>query len=190
MKHLIHKLFFICLFACIGQTASAYDFYTGGIFYNRIGADSVEVTYFDASGSKDGYTGSIVIPSSITHNDTTYVVTRIGYVAFKDCTKLTSVTIPNSVTSIGASAFKDCTNLTSISIPSSVTKIERQAFDYCDKLYNFRFSASSCSEIGAYVDWGFKGDATYKIRVESKGIKNYNHYYSYSNETIGESLWA
>jgi len=52
-----------------------------------------------------------------------YSVTEIGNYAFKDCTRLTSVTIPDSVVKIGAYAFKDCTALTDLTIPNSVTEI-------------------------------------------------------------------
>ena len=61
-------------------------------------------------------------------------VTRISYYAFKGCTKLTSITIPNSVTSIGDWAFYECTGLTSITIPNSVTTINKGAFADCTDL--------------------------------------------------------
>ena len=50
----------------------------------------------------------IVIP--YTYNEKP--VTSIGSSAFRYCTGLTSITIPNSVTSIEFSAFEGCTNLT------------------------------------------------------------------------------
>ena len=58
----------------------------------------------------------------------------IGGEAFKDCTSLVSVTIPNGVTEIGRWAFNGCVNLTSITIPNSVTKIENAAFYDCKNI--------------------------------------------------------
>ncbi len=45
------------------------------------------------------------------------VVTDIAEEAFKDCNRLTSITVPDSVTSIGKSAFEGCTALTDLTIP-------------------------------------------------------------------------
>ena len=61
-------------------------------------------------------------------------VTSIGDYAFSGCTGLTSVTIGNSVTSIGCAAFASCSRLTSITIPNSVTSIEDIAFYNCIRL--------------------------------------------------------
>ena len=46
--------------------------------------------------------------------------------AFYNCTKLTSVTIPNGVTSIGYSAFFDCNSLTLVKIPKSIVSISSE----------------------------------------------------------------
>ena len=58
------------------------------------------------------YSGDIVIPESITFENSKYSVTSIGDSAFQYCISLTSVTIPNSVTSIGDDAFRFCSGLT------------------------------------------------------------------------------
>ncbi|MDE7411791.1 MAG: leucine-rich repeat domain-containing protein, partial [Paramuribaculum sp.] len=60
--------------------------------------------------------------------------TSYGYSPFYHQTKLTSLTIENSVTSIGESAFSGCTALTSLSIPNSVTSIGSSAFYGCSAL--------------------------------------------------------
>ena len=61
-------------------------------------------------------------------------MTSIGKGTFEGCSRLTSITIPNSVTSIGRWAFKGCGSLTSITIPDGVTSIEPLAFSGCKKL--------------------------------------------------------
>lgn len=48
--------------------------------------------------------------------------------AFSGCSKLTSITIPDTMTNIGECAFENCTSLISITIPDSVTSIGRYAF--------------------------------------------------------------
>ena len=55
-------------------------------------------------------------------------VNSIGKAAFLGCSSLTSINIPSSVNSIGVGAFSGCSSLTSINIPSSVTSIEDYAF--------------------------------------------------------------
>ncbi|MBR6630164.1 MAG: leucine-rich repeat domain-containing protein [Bacteroidaceae bacterium] len=102
------------LLCCI--TANAYSFEVDGIYYNSYGSNSVEVTYKD--GNYNSYSGDVVIPETVTYNDVEYKVTSIGYRAFKNCSGLTSVTIPQGVTTIGSYAFDGCSGLTSVYISS------------------------------------------------------------------------
>ena len=71
--------------------------------------------------------GSVAIPGTLGG----FPVTVVGDRAFKDCSSVTSVTIPDGVTSIGSMAFYRCSELTSISIPDSVTGIGDEAFSHC-----------------------------------------------------------
>ena len=57
-----------------------------------------------------------------------------GNYAFYKCTRLTSITITESVTTIGGDAFSGCSNLTGITIPASVTSIGNRAFSSCTSL--------------------------------------------------------
>ncbi len=65
-------------------------------------------------------------------------VTEIGYMTFISCYNLTNITIPDSVTEIGYYAFAGCSDLTSITIPDSVTKIGSNPFRSCHDLVEFK----------------------------------------------------
>ncbi len=89
-----------------------------------------------ANNVSNEYTGTVIIPPSVTYNGNTYPVTSVGSSAFYDCSGLTSVSIPNSVTSVGSSAFYGCSGLTSVNIPSSLTSIDYASFSGCSGLTN------------------------------------------------------
>ena len=84
-------------------SASAYDVEVDGIYYLTPKKNVAIVT----TGDKE-YSGDITIPSSIKVNESEYTVREIEKSAFRGCSGLTSVTIPNSVTCIGAYAFFCC----------------------------------------------------------------------------------
>ena len=89
-----------------------------------------EAKVYKASGESaipNMTTGAITIPSFLGG----YSVTAIGDGAFKDCTLLTSVTIPESVISLGDNAFHNCSGLTSLTIPASVRTVGHKVFEGC-----------------------------------------------------------
>ena len=90
-----------------GNSASAYDVEVDGIYYYLDNTNKTAVVTYRA-WSNGSYSGVIVIPSSIRVNASDYDVTAIGIYAFRNCSGLTSVTIPSSVNSIGRGAFFDC----------------------------------------------------------------------------------
>lgn len=115
-------------------SAHAYDFESGGIYYNVLSEEDRTVVV-----CRNLYThsGSIIIPERVLHEGKTYTVTSIGYEAFENCDALTSVTFPASLTSIGGEAFSVCDALTSVDLSStSLTSIGEYAFYNCDALTN------------------------------------------------------
>ena len=119
------------------------------ITYSMIGAGcSVQSCDINAEGEiiiPDTYDGIVVTSisdgafkdcikiSSIVLPET---IKTIGSEAFLGCSNLTSVTIPDSVVSLGDSLFYKCVNLTDVSLSQSLTDIPKKAFYYCVKLQN------------------------------------------------------
>lgn len=137
------KLFilFSILLSMVGTKAWAYDIAVENadgvtIYYNYItDGKELEVTYLiNDYYTHYFYSESVVIPEEVTYMNRTRKVTSIGDYAFRYCSDLTSITIPNSVTSIGKEAFSSCYDLTSITIPNSVTNIGESAFVKCSGL--------------------------------------------------------
>ncbi len=86
------------------------------------------------------------IPTKYKGND----INSIGQNAFKNCTKLKDITIPDSVTGIGSSAFYGCSGLTEITIPDSVTSLGSYAFYGCSGLTSVTIP-DSVTSLGSYA---------------------------------------
>ena len=98
-------------------------------------------------------------------------MTSIGWAAFYNCTRLTSVTFGENskLTSIGDSAFSNCTSLASITIPENVTSIGEHAFYDCKSLETITFK-------GTEEQWNAitKGDGWDSNAGSGTSSHNYN----------------
>ncbi len=72
--------------------------------------------------------------SRLTEVTMSELIIAIGDNAFRNCTNLTKVSIPTTVTTIDDNAFQGCSSLTELTIPEGVTTIGEQAFKGCDNL--------------------------------------------------------
>ncbi len=138
MKKLLSSL---CLVLICSTHIFAYDVNINGIYYNLNTLEkTAEVTY--KSSTSGGYFGTVIIPSSITYNENSYSVTRIGDYAFYGCDDLATVVIGDSITTIGEGAFSWSFGLTSIAIPDLVTTIGDGAFYQCTGLISITIGKS------------------------------------------------
>ncbi len=112
----------------------------------------------------DGFTGQLYIPDSVT-------VIETG--AFRDCSKLTSLTFGSGsrLETIHTSAFEHCTSLGNhLSIPDSVTQIGKTAFSECG--FSGLTLGAGLKGIGAnafYDCAGMTGSLTLPSGLESLG---------------------
>lgn len=143
-------------FTTMENTGETFEV-NGIYYYINDDGKTATVTYRDQS--YNSYSGSVDIPSQITHNGMTYTVSAIGEWAFNKCRSLTWVSIPGEVTSIGSHSFDNCTALPSISLPDKVTEIKDYAFYNCTslrtislnsnlkKIYSFSFAHSGLTSL-------------------------------------------
>ena len=124
MKQLFR--FSILMLALIQSALTyAHDFEVDGIYYSISGTNAT-VTFKGryCNSFYNEYSGSVVIPATVTYNGTTYPVTSIDTLAFYYCSELTSIYLPNSITEIGQEAFGNCPGLTSIVVESGNSRYD------------------------------------------------------------------
>lgn len=117
-----------------------------GSFTYEVSADGhYEITGYFVNTSVEH---ELVIPSEIED----VLVTGIAADAFKSCTSITSVTIPDSVKYIGDFAFYDCDKLASVTIADTVESIGTGAFYGCDLITSIKLPAA-LTEISDELFW-------------------------------------
>ena len=115
------------------------DIWESGVLYigtNLIRADeSINTNYAIKDGTKVIASGAF---KNCTKLKSVIIPNTVDYIpnsAFYGCSKLSFIKIPDNVTKIGGYAFYNCQNLSAVSIPETVESIEDRAFYSMKALY-------------------------------------------------------
>ena len=120
----------------MGLDDNSYSNNDIGSFTYEVSADGhYEITGYSVNTKTEH---KLEIPAEIDD----IAVTGIAAEAFKSCTSITAVTVPDSVKYIGDFAFYDCDNLKTVTIADSVETIGVGAFRGCDVLNDVKLPAT------------------------------------------------
>ena len=161
MKKISAIVLLICItcVALVGLTACNGKVSDGTLYY-LIKEDNT----YEVVESKDPTKTEIIIVETFENKK----ITSIGKEAFNGCYAMRFVyVIGNGLTTIGEYAFRDCSNLKLITLPDSLTEINYRAFWDCDALKNVTVGAG-LTTIGSEAFSGCRNltNITYNGTVE------------------------
>ena len=135
-KHLYIILFLLTLHT-VGRADNAINVVMGTVKLNGE-TISAEYSFNEAGGLVLGSgrnacipqysVGEVEVPAEISVNGQLLPVVGVADVAFRLCTHITSVSLPEGVTRVGNFAFKGCQDLTQVTLPSTMESIGTGAF--------------------------------------------------------------
>lgn len=150
IKKLIKSALWLCAFAAViilsgnvtaGAKEKADTFTISNITYlvtkPAEGSAKGTVTVVGISSKKS--VTSAAIKATVSHDGSKYTVNAVGDAAFA-FSKLTAVTLPDSVKSIGKACFYGSTELQAVSLGRKLSSIGEGAFSYCDSLSDISIS--------------------------------------------------
>ena len=147
----ILMLFAVLMLSVVSVFAQDNDVYSDdkqGVYYNThlkcvVGFGNTGPSVITIGDPHDSHLGGgewIIFESAfkdcsrLTEVTMSELIIAIGENAFRNCTNLTKVSIPTTVTTIGDKAFYDCSSLTELTIPEGVTTIGQRTFYGCKNL--------------------------------------------------------
>lgn len=145
----MRKWSILLLLAMLCQIASITLAETEGDFTYAVQNGQAVITAYTGSASE------LSVPDTLGG----YPVTSIRYCAFRDCTALSRVVLPNSMTAIGSNAFQNCTSLSQVHFSEGLTTIGTHAFYGCvnlkqltlpesiDRLHPYAFYGCSAAQL-------------------------------------------
>lgn len=146
MKKLLTPVFAVlmCASYAVGQVPE-YHYFTAQVPSGQVlkfltYGDDAEVypmntdVYTGSGAAYDNLTGRLVLPDSVNDDGVMRRVAGVGHMAFRMCSGLRSVVIPNAVRYLGQHAFAACTQLDSVRIGTGLDSLGMMVFGNCINL--------------------------------------------------------
>ena len=122
-------------------------FRIGNLKYRVTG--NLAVTCYGTTNNK---ITKVSIPSTVSYKGATYRVTGIAANAFKNKTRLTTVSIGNNVSVIGKNAFYKCKKLKKVTIGTGLTQINANAFRGVKKGCTITIKSMKLKKVSSKID--------------------------------------
>ena len=173
IRHALMLLVLLLGFPYFGYAANNEDFVYKNVRYRGININEAKVVGC-SKNSKD-----LKIPPRVEYKGISYEITIIDDEAFIGCTDLTSIDLNYAIIrNIGSSAFKGCSSLRSIRIPEEITSIGESAFEGCSGLTSidiscYHYNRNENLSIGESAFEGCSGLTSVKIPERVTSIGNY-----------------
>lgn len=126
---IMKRITLLCVAIAAVTSAVALDFTSNKIYYTITSESTVECGAYTGTDY-----GPVDVPATVNYNGKEYTVVGFGDGCFKDKSKISSVTMPETITYIGKESFYRCTSLGSINLPESLERIGENAFAGCTNL--------------------------------------------------------
>ena len=148
MRTKLLKIFTVVLMAATALGSVAQEFSVGDLMYKVYGSGVYCTGLTSAARGKPNL--SVIIPSSVAYNGTTYRVNGVNANSFKNCTNITGVTMRFGTAFIENNAFEGCTAMTYVYLPSSLKSIYSNAFLGCTALTSVYYAGFTFPMSGVY----------------------------------------
>lgn len=190
MKQLFTRKLMLLAVMLLAGVGSSFAFEHEGLTYRVVDNDAktVKVSYQGSEPSSNPYTqSSIVIPSTVPFNGSSYTVVEIGerafmYAsistidiaptvktigdeAFAKCQTITSIDLSN-IEFFGSAIFDNCRNLVSVTLPKTLQSIPNSMFSNCSNITSFTFS-DNITSIGSGA---FQGTGLTSVTITCRDI--------------------
>ena len=170
-------------------TMNPYDFYYNGLYYvlynmsssDYDNPDYCRVIYHDTNYNSYS-SSSIHIPERATYQGKWREVEAVLDRSFKNCTNLTSITIPYTVATVFHEAFWNCNNLRTVVIGSGCQGMGDDLFYGCTSMNSLTVFATTPPHVfnGTFNSYLYNNTTLYVPASAISAYKNANHWKNFT----------